>query len=830
MTFKFSQKKLSKRTKDMMKLTESERDLLNIYEKAIGSKMVINEDLDKVHKVISKVSNGLLNDLKIMRKKSNKSLADIARISQLEDNINENLNNFELVNRLLFIQDRVKADKELSAKKTPLIAPFWMNYCGEKTKIAENIRDNVEPTDRVDALCKQHDIDFDLSKTPQEARKADIKLLKSLDELGKDKSLTTLERFNRNMIEFMISSKKTLEDVGVLPMGSFADADKIFDEGDIKLMRQSLQDTSAIETEVIEFINEKEGISDIEFENILEELISEKGGMDNVLISEYRDKAFERIKDLSEFSTYGNSKLVDNYITDIYIKRQNMPPTTKSERAKVRAEVDALIKAKTNIEDYPSRLLKKGSITNAQLSAIIVEHNAVRVPGEKLNRKTMRIKKSGGIEKRIQNIVKVADSLSDGIQDDEKANLDDTYMNYLQQKKDGVEMSKEMISIIDRVRRKMGRQRQLKLEADFQKMSKEDADLKKEALKYESIKPIIKKDPIKSQIEKLNELADGLISRPSILAMIRDGSIDLADAILVRTAVRDLTKKLGDSNVSFEPDESIKFNKLINDLERQFESLPDDMTKTDFDLLSSLVNIDVKEASNLIDSEVNEEARQRSVIEEKEEKQVQPQFEEKQIQPSFSLQQKGDEKGDVATTVETESQQSASAVNDSLKTSTDRSQNTLPRNRRPFFFTLGTDLITKTEEENEEDIETFANFSWIPTDGNFYNGVENTIARATRANDILRYDLNNQFGGLWMPEAPQPIFQLTPSVPLYDKLRVSLAPDVQHEQERVPINSRAKPGKIKLYAQNVLESPGDIVRNNIENRDIFPNVVDGIRV
>jgi len=139
-------------------------------------------------------------------------------------------------------------------------------------------------------------------------------------------------------------------------------------------------------------------------------------------------------------------------------------------------------------------------------------------------------------------------------------------------------------------------------------------------------------------------------------------------------------------------------------------------------------------------------------------------------------------------------------------------------------------LITKTAEENEEDIETFADFSWVPVDGNFYNGETNSIVRANHANDIIRYDLNNQFGGLWMPEAPQPIFKLTPSNPLYEKLRVSLAPVIQHEQKRMNINERANPGRIKLYSQHVLGATDEIRRNNIDNRDIFPNVVDGMRV
>lgn len=530
-----------------------------------------------------------------------------------------------------------------------------------------------------------------------------------------------------------------------------------------------------------------------------------------------------------------------------------MPPKTKSERSKVRDEVDRLIGKGVNIEDFPEKFLQKGSITSGQLRALILHHNKVRIVKDRLNKSKMKIALTGGIEKMIGNIKKGVLDINDGIQPNEKETVEDRYSNFLTKIDKGEDLSTEDMKEMESIKKKLGKARILKLTSKFNQRKSIDAQLERSIKKEREqekvkekaeevdpkmdkvvkkkplsrpIKPVVEKvkSPKNTRASKLKDIADGLIARPVILSLIQQGTITQEDVNKLKNSINGLSTRLEQSTVSFEKEELEKLDESIDDLEKQFESMSRGMDGQDFNMLTILVNDDVVRTLKLLEEEQEEEGKQRAVLEEKEAKS--PQFAEQKIQPSFSLEQKGD----VAPTVATESKQSASAVEDSLKTSTDRTSNTLPRNRRPFFFTLGTDLITKTEEENEEDIETFADFSWIPTDGNFYNGEENTIVRANRANDILRYDLNNQLGGLWMPEAPQPIFKLTPSVPLYDKMRVSLAPEVQHEQKRIPISERANPGKIKLYSQDVSGMTDEIRRNNIENRDIFPNVVDGIRV
>lgn len=145
------------------------------------------------------------------------------------------------------------------------------------------------------------------------------------------------------------------------------------------------------------------------------------------------------------------------------------------------------------------------------------------------------------------------------------------------------------------------------------------------------------------------------------------------------------------------------------------------------------------------------------------------------------------------------------------------------RQRRPFFIQLGTDLITETEEKREYDADVFANFSWIPTDGNFTNEGMNTIIRG---DDLLKNVENN--GQYFIPAIPKPKPIMTSS--LQQKMRASLIPQIQNIQQMEPIYTRANPGLIRMYSDTLSGISPLERRNNIDNRIIFPNIVDGVRV
>ena len=69
--------------------------------------------------------------------------------------------------------------------------PMCFNYCGPGTRIdLKSVRDG-EPYDRIDSVCKQHDIDYyDAQGKPDKEkliRKADRKMLDSLEKYKNDK-------------------------------------------------------------------------------------------------------------------------------------------------------------------------------------------------------------------------------------------------------------------------------------------------------------------------------------------------------------------------------------------------------------------------------------------------------------------------------------------------------------------------------------------------------------------------------------------------------------------------------------------------------------------
>jgi len=144
------------------------------------------------------------------------------------------------------------------------------------------------------------------------------------------------------------------------------------------------------------------------------------------------------------------------------------------------------------------------------------------------------------------------------------------------------------------------------------------------------------------------------------------------------------------------------------------------------------------------------------------------------------------------------------------------------RDRRPFFIHLGSNTISETKEKQQQDIDAFANFSWVPKDGGFEHGDTNQIVKAN--NDMDDFETGLDY---WLPETPNIEKSLDEN--LESKLQIPLIPGVQEIQKMKPQGLRANPGLIRMYPINI-QGMGLAVPNLIENRLIFPNVVDGQRL
>jgi hypothetical protein len=787
----------------MSKKSNTKR-LKKVYEDIINERVKVSPflaDLQKkleefVKEQVDVIDEGLEDDE--MPKESKEFLLERKR------KLKETEKNLDLVVELEFLKQKTKED---TSGRGVFVVP-WMNYCGEKTKIVENVINNVPPVDRVDAVCRQHDIDYGQAQTPEEVRKADERMLKSLSEI---KNPTASERFNRKLGEYAIKSKIRLEDMGVLSAGSFSGINELKKKEieRITSMMNKQVETALATGEIIE--EDMKGV--FEANRILEGL--------------KRGTSFKEFKAEVAFLN-----IDDNILKDIYINQQKMP-ISKKERKELKAKVEALLERKANVEEYDDKMFDV--MSKSQLRELIIEHNTQRMVRQKLGRK-LKIPKTGNLTILRKNLRKTKQDLVDGIQPDEKADDADRFLQLLSKRDAGTLAGGQTQRLVE-LRKKLGPKRVKELEKQYEQdkrttervkeLSKLTPKVVKERPTSEEMRKRLSERMTQFQQQQFTRITGiwlDLGSNEIIKELRRKGKIREEDIELFRNKIEDIQNVLSKEGVVFEDEDKQRMVKLIDNLEDSIKSLTPTTRRKEFLVIDKRIEKDLDDILNQIIEEKQEEERE----EREEEEDIKKSFEEKRIKPQFKIPEGEEEARKQQEQADIEMKKRE--VPDDLKTSTDRNNNTLPRDRRPFFFTLGTDLITKTPEEQEEDIETFADFSWIPKDGNFYNGKDNVIVSANRANDIIRYDMNNQFGGLWMPQAPQPVFKLKPESDLYQKMRVSVAPITQNIQQRVPINSRADPGPVKLYTEYVTGLSDMFRRNNIKNRIIFPDVVDGMRV
>lgn len=101
------------------------------------------------------------------------------------------------------------------------LAPGGYRYCGPGNPL-----DNGDPLNESDALCRQHDMDYDNFAKMREQGKASKEDLKKLIRESDDRLVSGLQNVkNRDLgsrlSEYGIRTKKTLEDWGLLDREKF---------------------------------------------------------------------------------------------------------------------------------------------------------------------------------------------------------------------------------------------------------------------------------------------------------------------------------------------------------------------------------------------------------------------------------------------------------------------------------------------------------------------------------------------------------------------------------------------------------------------------------
>jgi len=112
-------------------------------------------------------------------------------------------------------------------------------YMGPGTHVLKRIKDGDKPLTQVDKVAQAHDIRYWLSNTAQDARNADVKMNRKVDEIQK---LGADNLFNIAQAK-LIKAKTVLEDIGMMKKGSFSGYDVKYDANpdDKKIMVDKLK-------------------------------------------------------------------------------------------------------------------------------------------------------------------------------------------------------------------------------------------------------------------------------------------------------------------------------------------------------------------------------------------------------------------------------------------------------------------------------------------------------------------------------------------------------------------------------------------------------------
>lgn len=125
--------------------------------------------------------------------------------------------------RILHMRNRKKLRKKRSRKHTPRKQrggfklssiinrlPIEMHipgysFCGPGTRLAMRLKRGDKGINRLDRICKKHDIDYSKARNQSDYAKADRDMIKAIDDLPGKKTMT------ERMVRQIIKTKKWLE-------------------------------------------------------------------------------------------------------------------------------------------------------------------------------------------------------------------------------------------------------------------------------------------------------------------------------------------------------------------------------------------------------------------------------------------------------------------------------------------------------------------------------------------------------------------------------------------------------------------------------------------
>ena len=113
------------------------------------------------------------------------------------------------------------------------------SYMGPKTQLLKRLKSGSKPVSESDKISMIHDIRYTLSKNADDVRKANLKMLETLDRTAKNKADY---RYNIALAKGGIKAKVVLEDKFKVPRTFFTTFGGDYPEEDRKIMEDTLKE------------------------------------------------------------------------------------------------------------------------------------------------------------------------------------------------------------------------------------------------------------------------------------------------------------------------------------------------------------------------------------------------------------------------------------------------------------------------------------------------------------------------------------------------------------------------------------------------------------
>ena len=138
------------------------------------------------------------------------------------------VNSFKEIDKLIYEVDQLRLginiDFNIKFGEADDLTLPWLNFCGQDTKLINFME--LEPVNELDAICKQHDIDYQNAVTYTQLNEADTKMIDSIDDLLQKNILNEMDTLDAIYSQQAIKIKRAFGNFmeyssNIMPWGDY---------------------------------------------------------------------------------------------------------------------------------------------------------------------------------------------------------------------------------------------------------------------------------------------------------------------------------------------------------------------------------------------------------------------------------------------------------------------------------------------------------------------------------------------------------------------------------------------------------------------------------